>query len=612
MDFIKYIDFFSIKFSFYTNNQPHNQSLFGGIMTFLYIMLCIFILIVFGYDDLNKLNPITTTSEIPDSERKLVNMNDEKIYIPFRIVNYENKFVDHRKILYIIPYLIEGRFNNKIGMDLKYTLLNYKLCNETSIVDRPESYKIDVPLNQLFCIEKDNILFGGNWNHFFLNYIEINLYLCDDGIAFNSSDARCSKIDKYLKNLNSSLLFDFYFPIVQFQPKNLNNPVEIIYKNYYYRLSTYSYKIEKLYIREHILSDDRSIIKTNYKNISYWGKSILYSDDYYLPTDYDPISDNSNTSRIYSLNIYMDDGLVYYTRTFKKLFIILSDFFPIFKFFLFFLKRFTQHIKMTLTKRKLIELIFENRKINPKKYSKKINDFNIHLNHQKKKLIILPNKSENEMIIKDKSLNYNEYNKLNYINNNNTIIKNNNSEHFENNIEKNSINNNSFNYNSNILNKKIKSPLNNDNFMRKSNSKNLPFINSINNQSFEPFNMISPHKNSIFSHTYKQGKFLFPFYYYFLDVIFDNLINPKRFFNLSRKYFTIYNFMCQVYDISSHVVLIKQFNILKNILKEKFYDNNDNFISKLYNKININNSNVLESLRNEFKHNKSLNFNHIS
>ena len=267
---------------------------------------------------------------------------------------------------------------------------------------------------------------------------------------------------------------------------------------------------------------------------------------------------------------------------------------------------------MTLTKRKLIELIFENRKINPKKYSKKINDFNIHLNHQKKKLIILPNKSENEMIIKDKSLNYNEYNKLNYINNNNTIIKNNNSEHFENNIEKNSINNNSFNYNSNILNKKIKSPLNDENFMRKSNSKNLPFINSINNQSFEPFNMISPHKKSIFNHTCKQGKFLFPFYYYFLDVIFDNLVNPKRFFNLSRKYFTIYNFMCQVYDISSHVVLIKQFNILKNILKEKFYENNDNFISKLYNKINISNSNVLESLRNEFKHNKSLNFNHIS
>ena len=605
MDFIKYIDFFSIRFSFYTNNQPHNQSFFGGIMTFLYVILCILILIIYGYDDLKKLNPITTVSEIPDSERKLVNMNDEKIYIPFRIVNYENKFVDHRGILYIIPYLIEGRFNNEIGMNLKYTLLNYKLCNETSMVNRPESIKIDIPLNQLFCIEKDNMLFGGNWNDAFLNYIEINLYLCDEGIAFNSSDSRCSKINNYLKKFNSSLLFDFYFPIVQFQPKNLKTPVEIIYKNYYYRFSTYSYKIEKLYLREHILSDDRSIIKTNYKNNSYWGRSTLYSDDYYLPTDFDPISNNSNTSRIYALNIYMDDGLVYYTRTFKKLFIILSNFFPIFRFLLFFMKRFTQHIKMTLTKRKLIELIFENKKIN---YSiKSYEKLNMGLNHQKNKLIRLQNKSENEMIIRNKSLNINEYNNLND-NNNITIIKNSKSEHIDNYIENNSPNNNSFNYKNNILNKKIKSSLNDENFIKKSNS-----IKSIHDSSLEePFRILSPRKKYKSNHTYKPKAFLFPFYYYFLDVIFDNLVNPKRFFNFSRKYFAIYNFMCQVYDISSHVVLIKQFNILKNILKETIFEKNENFISKLYNKINISNNKVIESLGNEFKHNKSLNFNHIS
>ena len=70
--------------------------------------------------------------------------------------------------------------------------------------------------------------------------------------------------------------------------------------------------------------------------------------------------------------------------------------------------------------------------------------------------------------------------------------------------------------------------------------------------------------------------------------------------------------MCQVYDISSHVVLIKQFNILKNILKETLFENNEIFISKLYNKININNKSVLEKLRNEFKYNKSLNFSHSS
>ena len=69
MDFIKYLDFFNIKFSFYTNNQPNNQNIFGGIMTFIYILASILIFVLFSYDDLKRLNPITTMSEISDSER---------------------------------------------------------------------------------------------------------------------------------------------------------------------------------------------------------------------------------------------------------------------------------------------------------------------------------------------------------------------------------------------------------------------------------------------------------------------------------------------------------------------------------------------------------------
>ena len=103
MDFIKYLDLFTIRFSFYTNNQPTNQSLFGGIMSFIYFLVSVLVFIFLSYDDIKRLNPITTMSEIPDTERKLVSSNKEKIWIPFRIVNFENKFIDHRGILYLVP-----------------------------------------------------------------------------------------------------------------------------------------------------------------------------------------------------------------------------------------------------------------------------------------------------------------------------------------------------------------------------------------------------------------------------------------------------------------------------------------------------------------------------
>ena len=335
MNIMQYFDFFGVKFHFYTNNQPHYQNLFGGVMYFIYIILCVLIFIIFSYDDLKRLNPTTTTSDITEKEPRKVDLNTEKIWIPFRIVNYENTFVNHRGILYIVPYLIEGHYYNN-QMNLKYHTLNYTLCNETAMANRPESYKISVPLDELYCIEQDDVLFGGFWNSKFMYYIEINLYLCDGNIIFNASDPRCKNAYDLLIKQNSSIIFDFHYPVVQFQPRNLETPIAIIYKNFYYRLSTYSHKLQKIFIREYILSDDKNLITTEYKNTSIWGTSLLYSDDYYLTDRFDIIA-NSDSKVAYSLNIYMDNGFIYYTRSYKKLSLIISNIFPIFRLLLYYI-----------------------------------------------------------------------------------------------------------------------------------------------------------------------------------------------------------------------------------------------------------------------------------
>ena len=189
MDVIKYFDFFGVKFHFYANNQPSYQNLFGGIMSLIYMSFCVLIFIFFSLHDLKRLNPTTTLSDITEKEPRTINLNKEKIWIPFRIVNYENTFIRHPGILYIVPYLIEGHFYNN-QMNLIYHTLNYTLCNETEMANRPENYKINLPLDQLYCIEQDDVLFGGFWNSKFMYYIEINLYFCDGNIIFNSSDPR--------------------------------------------------------------------------------------------------------------------------------------------------------------------------------------------------------------------------------------------------------------------------------------------------------------------------------------------------------------------------------------------------------------------------------------
>ena len=327
----------------------------------------------------------------------------------------------------------------------------------------------------------------------------------------------------------------------------------------------------------------------------------------------------------------MDDGIIYHTRTFKKLFMILAEYFPIFRLLLFFLKKFTQHIKMSLIKRKLIELVFENERIIVKRLSKtNLINYNIHLNGQ-------INKSENELIIKDKSLNNNKFNKLNYINNNITIIKNNNN--FINNINKNyedNKNNNNININNinqindnnsvknndiissnNILKKNDTISYNNalngkfleEEPVKKINKTNCSLITPNNNKIIfvEPIRIIKKPKKNILAYN-RQKKYLFSYYYYFFDIIFDNLIGPKKFLNFDKRYFIIYNFMSKIYDISSHIFLVKQCNLLNNYVKEKINEEKDIYLDKLCSKININDNQVLEKISNEIKSRKSILF----
>ena len=77
---------------------------------------------------------------------------------------------------------------------------------------------------------------------------------------------------------------------------------------------------------------------------------------------------------------------------------------------------------------------------------------------------------------------------------------------------------------------------------------------------------------------------------------------------MPRAYFTMYNFMCQIYDISTHIILFKQFNLLNNMILEKIYEDNGICPSKPYTKININDNKVVEKLNKDLKNKKSILF----
>ena len=583
-DLIKYFDFFSIKFNFYTNKQPRFRNVFGGIMSLIYIIICLIIFFEFSYEDLFKLKPTISISEIYTSSQKNVNANKEKIWIPFRVKTYEKNFIDHCGILYILPYYIEGKINNITGMEFKYRLLSYKLCNETSMVNKTDNYIIDVPLNELFCIDEEEISFGGSFNENFLNYVEINLYLYKDEINFNSSESKCTKVNDLFNYKNSSWFFEFFYPVVQFQPTNLKTPLTVIYKSHLYQLESSTHKVTKLYLKKYILSDNSHLILNKNINSSNWGMSTLYGDNYFSPKGIESINKignlNNKSNCIYSLDIFMDYEIIHYTREYKDLFLILSNVFPLFRLVLYFIKSFTQHVKMSIIKSRLVGLIFENKEM-PKSNLFQFKRLNKLIDEKDKTKFLSVHDGPKELI-------FDKTNELPHSENNNI---------YELNDKDQNSNNKSLLMRSNMS-------LNKDNLMTILNQNKKKVV--INPKKVPIFSELPKHKKDAIEKPNKKvnnlskKKSVFPFHYYFLDFYFDRIINPQQFYSISPKYFTVYNFMSQIYDISTHIILFKQFNLVNNELK-KIYEEKGFCPAQPFRKININNNELMEKLNTELK-----------
>lgn len=600
---LKYLDCFGTKFNFYIERNRKLYTPLGGILTLFSFIVGIIIFILINLDDLLRNIPNSTTSTAKENYKN-IKFRDEKIWIPWRIADFQSKTINHSEILYPIIYYYKG-IKNKADklMNLSYNIINYKLCNETSMMNSSLKYIIDVELDQLYCIDMEELDMGGSWDADFINYITFDIYNCKNGINYDENNPNCTSYDKIIEEANKYdyLEFELYFPVVHYQPINKTIPIIVKYDSFFYHLSLYSIKIDRIYLQQYILNDDKGWISKKEYYSSFWGCQSIVGDSYGKGNKKDIMNEGS-TSRLYSFNIYLLPDVIYYHRNYKKIFLIIAEGLTIINIVCNIFKLVAKIIKISSGNKKLTELLFENLKekkyflrlktnniIITKKHNsdkninkhlnineiKDVNDFSIiKLIHEEsnKKLIIDNNKNprENHKGIK---INKKEKNKVNKINNNylhkdsfnqkKTGLKNNNINQIEenedrsgfpfNNLNKNKDNNNQNNKNTKNNELKIKSK-----YIKKS---------------------------------------LFPYKYYLCSIFIHNIDNYKTSsFFFTKKFIAVYNFICQLFDISSYLILQREFQIMKNTLMEDEYKD----ILEKGKKINVNdrffNNNMEECL----------------
>ena len=553
---LRICDIYGQRFHLYIGYKPKFYTYFGGIISIISLISYILIFILLGYDDLKRKNPFSNTSTVPPSGYKNIKFGEEKIYLPWRIIDYDENPINITNIIYPRIFYFTVHTDNETGeLVTQYNLIDYKLCNETSMKNLGNEYIIDIPLDTLYCIDMENLKVGGSWNADFLNFIRFDLYMCKDGVDYNESNFKCTSYDN-LENIyggGESVFFELLYPIVQFQPTNKDIPILVVYKTHYYIINKFLNKLDRLYLQEYVFQDEQSWIINHPKNESYWGVNSLDGESYIM-REKDVLRFASN-SKCYTLNIYFDLGIVYFTRKYKKLYEIIGEIFPVIN---------------------VLYYIFEfmAKKLNEAYAAKKLNEYimGYEINKEKKSLILIKNQNLNRKSnksIEDHSLSPSPISRKN-----NSIILFKNNTHLEKKGQSDKIVSNSFEDVSNI----ICNP-NNGNGNININKKNITKSNKSNHRE-----SVKQKEETNITNNKKKSIVKYPLKYYFYGMLYMKLNYSYKdnnlFFGVSGNFIKSYTYYRNIIDITSYIKMYKDFELYKKLALRKESEKNDENIEK--------------------------------
>ena len=589
---LKYIDVFGMKHHFYIDKRPRYYTVLGGLLSIISFLISCYIFVLAS---LKRLNPSTTTTILFNSNIKF---EKEKLWFPWKIANDNNKYINHSNI--IIYHSAIDNTNNNIK------IINYKLCNETSLKNINETNnnnKDNSPsIIDLYCIDLGEII---NNNIFISTNIIFNLFLPNE----NNNNA-----SSLLKNNNFNL--ELFYPIVDYENNNKIDPLLNIYQKNSIIFKENTLKQEKISLQEFSVIDKFGFFREKEKLISLWGINSIYNDDINIDNNKD--KDNKNIIPFYSLNISLDIKKIVYKRYHKNLISVIIEIFPICYIIYKIIKYLLNPFILSRSNGNIFELLFE-------KIVEKEDKSELFMNKMRFKSLggaNLKTKEENIDKIIDKEMS-NIKDEVNNNKNNIHIVnvgsgKRNHGNRFNNNKKKNDFNDfikkseksiklpipfkgrsrHSVDYGTHH----IKSQKNNNLFLINQNiliNKNYEGISNQLNGS--KLGMLQNENLSLCSRKYKTKKIkLFPYKYYFFSIFLKNyeILNCNYFFSL--KYKKVFSFINQLLDINAYLLLKKEFEIMKHI----YCSEEDLITVEKKSKININSTKFSRDIKDCIEHNK--------
>lgn len=319
------------------NNKRTVKSLFGGLISIFLVVSFSLLTLGFGQDFFYRTNPSFIKQDFNPPNPNSKNITQNELMLTFRYENSDGKFINIDGLSYYFKAYRKKYLRDEKGLwvSTRKELMKYSQCQKSDFPENLHAIYDEKGMGSFYCIQtnsSDPLQIGGLWEDSFVNYLQIEYHICNEGEINPYSKKPCNKkeiSDKYMKDL---LYVSFLFQDLYIDPSNFDKPILKTVFNYYHILDALLTKSSYIYFADNIVESDIGwILKENVYSSEFkfydWRVDVLTR----LPDDKGVLPTGLGMAKI-----YIHKKIEKYTRLYVKIQTLAANVGGILKSFTFF------------------------------------------------------------------------------------------------------------------------------------------------------------------------------------------------------------------------------------------------------------------------------------
>ena len=304
-------DIYARRISFFFNSKEKIGSVFGFILTILYVISTLFLILFYSIRTIKRKDFSIHDSIMLSQDVPSINISPNTLYFAFglELPNTLNRYIDET-IYYPEIYFISKEKGEDGILETKEKInINVERCNVKKFGENYEKLFSKDELNNSYCLGDYNLTLSGGFQYDKLSYIRIKIFPCVNTSENNYHCKPKNVIDSYL----SSTYFSMIIKDIGLNPLNYEIPVIPIIQNVFDTFDKSIYKDFYIYFGITEIHTDTGLLTSKIKRDMYLQFRKYYS-SFYLKDE----NEYNKRNEILVAQIRLEENIKIQKRTYTK------------------------------------------------------------------------------------------------------------------------------------------------------------------------------------------------------------------------------------------------------------------------------------------------------